>query len=52
VELQGTVADDVQLGDDTRRRHINAASWERLTRALGARVLSAAERMHDVHGHR
>jgi diaminohydroxyphosphoribosylaminopyrimidine deaminase/5-amino-6-(5-phosphoribosylamino)uracil reductase len=52
VTLEGAVADEAPLGDDTRRRHISAGSWDRLTRALGARVLSAAERMHDVHGHR
>ena len=48
----GLAVDEMPLGDDTRRRYVHAASWERLTAALGERTSTAAGRTNDVHGHR
>jgi riboflavin biosynthesis pyrimidine reductase len=52
ADTPGDVTDEVRLGGDTRRRYINPATSERLTRALDARVSSAAGRMRGVHGDR
>jgi len=52
VDVHGVVADEMRFGDDVRRRFVNAASWETLTRTLDARVCSTAGRTDDVHGHR
>lgn len=48
----GNAVDEITLGDDVRRRYVNAKSWERLMSALDARSSTAAERVQDVHGNR
>ena len=48
----GAAVDETRIGDDVRRRHARAGSWNDLVSRLAARTEPGGDEPADVHGHR